>query len=97
MTDTTTVTSGGQVNPTDVGISQFTTVVSGTPPTSASGPIAMDRVGIDNAGNIWLMYPRYYNSAGVGSGGWTYAATVTSGGLPLAADASTPTSGTTTS
>ena len=59
-------------------------MISATPPTSQSGPVAVDRCGIDNAGNIWLMYPRLF----VGSawtGGWTYAATVTSGGLPLEA------------
>jgi hypothetical protein len=61
----------------------FTVVISATPPTAPSGGVSLDRVGIDTAGNIWLMPPKTTIS-GVTAGGWSYAATVTAGGLPLA-------------
>ena len=83
MTEDSRVQGGGSIDPA-LGPSQFTVVVSATPPTSASGAIVVDRVGVDQGGNIWLFYPRTYTgSAWVG--GWTYAATITSGGLPLVA------------
>jgi hypothetical protein len=78
----TTVPAGGAVDPPAVTPLSITVVVSATPPTSATGGIETSRLGIDQGGNIWLFFPRTTIS-GVTAGGMLYAATVTSGGLPL--------------